>query len=82
MDYISEPLIRLFWDNKATCDHHTKHVEVDRFCIKKKLDRKVVELHKICLDDQLADMLTKVVSSRVYLKFLDKLDMCDIYAPT
>ena len=82
--------IQLYCDNKAACDiaynsvqhDHTKHVEVDRFFIKEKLDEKIVELPKIRSEDQLADILTKVVSSRVFLKFLGKLGMWDIYAPT
>ncbi|RVW25573.1 Retrovirus-related Pol polyprotein from transposon RE1 [Vitis vinifera] len=60
----------------------TKHVEVDRFFIKEKLDDKIMELPKIQSEDQLADILTKAVSSQVFSKFLDKLGMCDIYAPT
>ncbi|RVW27298.1 Retrovirus-related Pol polyprotein from transposon RE1 [Vitis vinifera] len=75
---------------RAACDiaHNpvqhdcTKHVEVDRFFIKEKLDDKIVELPKIRSEDQLADILTKAVSSQVFSKFLDKLSMCDIYAPT
>ena len=44
---------------------------------------KIVELPKIRSEDQLDDILTKVVvSSQVFSKFLDKLGMCDIYAPT
>jgi hypothetical protein len=82
--------IRLYCDNKATCDiaHNpvqhdcTKHVEVDRFFIKEKLDEKIVELPKIRSEDQLADILTKAISSQVFSKFLGKLGMCDIYAPT
>ena len=82
--------IQLYCDNKAACDiahnlvHHdcTKHVEVDRFFIKEKLDEKIVELPKIRSEDQLADILTKAVSSRVFSKFLGKLGMWDIYAPT
>ena len=89
--YLSRQPIRLFCDNKATCDiahnlvqhDRTKHVNVDRFFIKKKLDDKIVELYKIRLEDQLTDILTKVVvSSRVFSKILDNLRMCDIYAPT
>ena len=57
-------------------------MEVDRFFIKEKLDEKIVELSKIQSKDQLADILTKSVSSRVFSKFLGKLGMCDIYAPT
>ena len=83
-------LIWLYCDNNATCDiahnpvqhDRTKHVEVDRFFIKEKLDEKIVELPKIRSEDQLADILTKAVSSRVFSKFLGKLGMCDIYAPT
>ncbi|RVX15414.1 ATP-dependent Clp protease proteolytic subunit-related protein 4, chloroplastic [Vitis vinifera] len=41
-----------------------KHVEVDRFFIKEKLDDKIVELPKIRSEDQLADILTKAVSSQ------------------
>lgn len=77
-------------DNKAACDiahnlvqhDRTKHVEVDRFFIKEKLDQEIVELPKIRSEDQLADFLTKTISSRVFSKFLGKLGMCDIYAPT
>ncbi|RVW91804.1 Copia protein [Vitis vinifera] len=61
----------------------TKHVEVDRFFIKEKLDDKIAELPKIRSEDQLDDIFTKAtVSSRVFSKFLDKLGMCDIYTPT
>ncbi|RVW75762.1 Retrovirus-related Pol polyprotein from transposon RE1 [Vitis vinifera] len=88
--YLSRQPIRLFCDNKAAYDiahnpvqhDRTKHVEVDRFFIKEKLDDKIVELPKIRSEDQLADILTKAVSSQVFSKFLDKLGMCDIYAPT
>ena len=82
--------IQLYCDNKVACDiahnpvqhDRTKHVEVDRFFIKEKLDEKIVELPKIRSEDQLADILTKAVSSRVFSKFLGKLGMWDIYAPT
>ena len=57
-------------------------MEVDRFFIKEKLDQKIVEFPKIRTEDQLADILTKAVSSRVFSMFLGKLGMCDIYAPT
>ncbi|WKA05326.1 hypothetical protein VitviT2T_023300 [Vitis vinifera] len=90
LGYLSRQPIRLFCDNKVACDiahnpvqhDRTKHVEVDRFFIKEKLDDKIVELPKIRSEDQLADILTKAVSSQVFSKFLDKLSMCDIYAPT
>ena len=81
----------MFSDNKAACDiahnpvqhDRTKHVEVNKFFIKEKLDDKIVELPKIRLKDQLTNILIKAaILSRVFSKFLDKLGMCDIYAPT
>jgi hypothetical protein len=57
-------------------------VEVDRFFIKEKLDEKALELPRIRSEDQLADILTKAVSSQVFSKVVSKLGMWDIYAPT
>ena len=90
LGYLPRQPIWLYCDNKAICDiahnpvqhDRTKHVEVDRFFIMEKLDEKIAELPKIRSEDQLADILTKVFSSRVFSKFLGKLGMCDIYAPT
>ena len=90
LGYLSRQPIRLYCDNKVACDiahnpvqhDRTKHVEVYIFFIKEKLDEKIVELPKIRSEDQLADILTKAVSSRAFSKFLGKLGMCDIYAPT
>jgi len=64
--------------------HHdrTKHVEVEKFFIKDKLDEKFVELLKIRSDEQIVDILTKVVSNRVFSKFVNKLGINNIYAPT
>lgn len=90
LGYLPTQPIRLYCDNKAARDiahnpvqhDRTKHVEIDRFFIKEKLDEKIVELPKIRSEDQLADILTKAVSSQVFFKFLSKLGMYDIYAPT
>ena len=90
LGYLPRQPIRLYCDNKAACDiahnlvqhDRTKLVEVDKLFIKEKLDEKIVELPKIQSEDQLTDILTKVVSSPVFSKFLGKLGMCDIYAPT
>ncbi|KAK2988057.1 hypothetical protein RJ640_001998 [Escallonia rubra] len=87
---VSKQPIKLYCNNKAACDiahnpvqhDRTKHVEIDRFFIKEKLDEKIVELPHIRSEDQLADILTKAVSSRVFSKFLSKLGIWDIYAPT
>ena len=77
LGYLPRQPIRLYCDNKVACDiahnlvqhDRTKHVEVDRFFIKEKLDEKIFELPKIRFEVQLADILTKPVSSLVFSKF-------------
>ncbi|CAL2240058.1 unnamed protein product [Prunus armeniaca] len=61
---------------------HLGFVRFDRFFIKEKLEAKIIELPKIRSEDQLANVLTKVVSNQLFLKFVDKLGIFDIYAPT
>ncbi|KAH9718181.1 retrovirus-related pol polyprotein from transposon RE1 [Citrus sinensis] len=82
LGYPSQQPIQLYCDNKTARDiahnpvqhDRTKHVEVDRFFIKEKLDEKILELPKIRSEDQLANILTKAISSRAFTKFLDKLE--------
>ena len=77
LGYLPRQPIRLYCDNKVACDiahnpvqhDRTKQVEVDRFFIKEKLDEKIVELPKIRSEDQLADILTKAISSRCSQSF-------------
>lgn len=71
----------MFYDNKVAYDitHNPiqhgciKHVEVYKFFIKEILDGMIVELPKICSENQLTDILTKAISNKVFLKYLDKL---------
>jgi hypothetical protein len=90
LDFSLKQLVRLYYDNKTTCNiaHNlalhdcTKYVEIDKFFIKNKLENKIIKLSKIKFQDQSVDILTKTVSSCVLLKVLDKLGMYDIHAPT
>ena len=60
LGYLLRQPIQLYCDNKVACGiahnpvqhDRTKHVEVDRFFIKEKLDEKIVELPKIQSEDQ------------------------------
>ncbi|CAL9005788.1 unnamed protein product [Prunus brigantina] len=60
----------------------TKHVEVDRHCIKQKLEAKVIQFPFVMSEDQLADILTKAISSKLFHNSRDRLGTSDIYAPT
>jgi hypothetical protein len=51
----------------------TKHVEVDHHFIREKVVNKDIQLHHISTDDQLADILTKALSSPRFLFLRTKL---------
>ena len=82
--------MQLNCDNKATIDiahnpvqhDRTKHVEVDRHFIKEKLKAKIIGVSFVKSEDQLADILTKAVTGKVFHNSLSKLGMSNIYAPT
>ena len=63
--------------------HHdrTKHVEVDRHFIKEKIDRGIVNIKYVYTDQQLADILTKGLSERVFEFLVNKLGLINIYSP-
>ncbi|CAL2276241.1 unnamed protein product [Prunus armeniaca] len=60
----------------------TKHVEVYRHFIKEKLEHKFISIPFVPSSEQIADMLTHVVSKRQFENSLNKLGITDIYAPT
>ena len=82
--------MNLLCDNKAAIDiaHNpiqhdlTKHVEVDRHFIKQNLEAKIIQFPFDKSEDQLADILTKAMCSKIFHNSLDKLGISNIYAPT
>ena len=82
--------MNLFCDNKAATNisenlvqhDRTKHVEVDKHFIKQSIEEKIIRFPFVKSEDQLADILTKAVSSKNFHDSLDKLGIKDIYAPT
>ena len=88
IDY--ETSMNLHCDNKAAIEiahnpvqhDRTKHIEVDRHFIKENLDRKIIQFPFVRSEDQLADILTKAVSGRVFYNAISKMGMINIYAPS
>ena len=88
---IGYPLSRknqLFCDNKAAISisedpvqhDRMKHVEVDRHFIKEKLESGIIEFPFVWSEEQLADILTKALSPKVFKEFLGKLSIGDTIA--
>ena len=59
-----------------------KHIEIDRHFIKEKLDQKIISFPFVISANQLADVLTKIVSTKEFYHMIGKLDMINIYALT
>ena len=82
--------IMLHCDNKAAIAiannlvqyDRTKHVGVDRHFIKDHLNQGTIILPFVSSQTQLADVLTKAVSEKIFHSSLDKLRIIDIHSPT
>ena len=68
--------------NNPVQHDRTKHVEIDRFFIKEKLESGLLELSHVATGDQVADCLTKGLSSIVLDRFCDKMGLIDIFCPS
>jgi len=81
---------KLWCDNKSAINiannpvqhDRTKHVEVDRFFIKEKIDEGTLELSHVILREQLADCLTKGLGVKECELACSKMGMIDIYHPS
>jgi hypothetical protein len=80
----------LFCDNKAAIDishnpvqhDRTKHVGVDRHFIRDNIESNIIRLPHVKSEKQLADILTKETSSKIFHDTLNKLAMTNLYIPT
>lgn len=80
--------MQLFCDNKSTISiihnpvHHdrTKHVEVDRHFVKKKLEQGMISVEYVPISNQLADLLTKGLTEQAHEFLVGKLGLINIYS--
>lgn len=62
--------------------YRTKHIEVDRNFIKKKLQTRQICIPFVNIEDQLVDVFTKDLCSPGFNYIVGKLGMHNIYIPT
>ena len=82
--------IKLWCDNRSAINiannpiQHdiTKHVEIDRFFIKERLDDGTLKLSYIASGEQVADCLTKGLCVKECMLSCNKMGMIDIYRPS
>ena len=83
-----EPM-RLYYDNKSAISiaynpvqyDRTKHIEVDKYFVKEKLDSGLICTLYVPIGGQLADILTKGLASTIFQAIMSKLGMENIYSP-
>jgi hypothetical protein len=68
--------------NNLVQHNRTKHVEIDRFFIKEKLQSGLLELSHVATANQVADCLTKGLSSIDLVRLCDKMGLMDIFYPS
>jgi hypothetical protein len=68
--------------NNPVQHDRTKHIEIDRFFIKEKLDAGIIKIEHVSSGQQLADCLTKGLGTKECNLACDKMGMIDIYHPS
>ena len=87
---LKEGPLKLWCDNRSAINiannpvqhDRTKHVEIDRFFIKERLDDGTLKLSYVASGEQLADCLTKGLGVKECASACNKMGMIDIYRPS
>ena len=90
LNVLKDGHLNVWCDNKsAICiannpvqHDRTKHVEIDRFFIKEKIDAGIIKLDYVNTGQQIADCLTKGLGAKECNLACDKMGMIDIYHPS
>ena len=82
-----EPIHALCDNKSAICIAHdpvnhnrTKHIDIDRFYIKEKLEEKILQIDYVPTTEQCADILTKGLPVKQFSRLISKLGMRSIHS--
>ena len=87
---IESESMKLYYDNKSAINiahnlvqhDRMKHIEVNKHFIKEKIDSELITIPHLTLENQLADVLIKGLSTSRFQVIAGKLGMEDIHSPT
>lgn len=68
--------------NNPVQHDRTKHIEIDRFFIKEKIDSGMLKLSHVSTEDQIADCLTKALNPIALTTLCNKMGLVDIFHPS
>jgi hypothetical protein len=68
--------------NNPVQHDRNKHVEIDRFFIKEKLDARIIKIDYVKTGQQIVDCLTKGLGAKECNLSCDRMGMIDIYYPS
>ena len=68
--------------NNPVQHDRTKHIEINKFFIKEKLDNGILNLSHVSTEHQVADCLTKGLGPASLTRLCDKMGLVDIFHPS
>ena len=68
--------------NNSIQHDRTKHIEIDRFFIKEKLDNGILKLIYVSIEHQVVDCITKGLGPISLTRLCDKMGLVDIFRPS
>ena len=77
---LSDNLSAIYLAHDPLYHDRVKHMDIDRFCIQEKLDGGIIEIKHAGTEDQVADILTKGLPTRIFARFVSKLGMKSLHS--
>ena len=77
---LSDNLSAIYLAHDPLYHDRVKHVDIDRFYIQEKLDGGIIEIKHVGTEDQVADIFTKGLPTRIFARFVSKVGMKSLHS--